>query len=111
MTNAVTAVAACVDEFDATIPTALLDELLICIARGPNPSTDLAEANVTPASTPSYMCAYNVIKRCEDRLSTPIANLINGLLNNDSRYTSETQISQDAVWGIVFEIHRIAPSL
>jgi hypothetical protein len=36
---------------------------------------------------------------------------MNGLLNGDIRVMNETQISQDAVWGIVFEIHRIAPSV
>jgi hypothetical protein len=114
MTNAVSAIAACVDEFDSTIPTALLDELLICIAKGPTGGetpADSVAANPSSASIPSYMCAYNVIKRCEDRLSTPIANLLNGLLNNDTRYMSETQINQEAVWGIVFEIHRIAPNI
>ena len=57
------------------------------------------------------MCAYNVIKRCEDRLSTPVAMLMNGLLDGNTTVMNDTQISQDAVWGIVFELHRIAPSL
>ena len=48
---------------------------------------------------PSYMAAY------------PIAGLLNGLLNGDIRFMNETQISQDAVWGIIFELHRIAPNL
>ena len=109
MNNAVAAIAACVDEFESTIPTALLDELLMCVARGPNPQGSESADSVT--AVPSYMCAYNVIKRCEDRLSFPIATLMNGLLNGDTRVMNETQISQDAVWGIVFEIHRIAPSV
>ena len=109
MNNAVAAIAACVDEFESTIPTPLLDELLMCVARGPNPQGSDSTESVT--AVPSYMCAYNVIKRCEDRLSFPIASLMNGLLNGDTRVMNETQISQDAVWGIVFEIHRIAPSV
>ena len=36
MNHAVSAIAACIDEFDSTIPTAILDEVLLCVARGPN---------------------------------------------------------------------------
>ncbi|GMH91678.1 hypothetical protein TrVE_jg10794 [Triparma verrucosa] len=108
MNHAVSAIAACIDEFDSTIPTAILDEVLLCVARGPSADAN-AENNAT--ATPAYMCAYNVIKRCEDRLSTPVAMLMNGLLDGNTQIMNDTQISQDAVWGIVFELHRIAPSL
>ncbi|GMH77710.1 hypothetical protein TrLO_g15830, partial [Triparma laevis f. longispina] len=108
MNHAVSAIAACIDEFDSTIPTAILDEVLLCVARGPSADAN-TEDNTT--ATPAYMCAYNVIKRCEDRLSTPVAMLMNGLLDGNTQIMNDTQISQDAVWGIVFELHRIAPSL
>ena len=107
MNHAVSAIAACIDEFDSTIPTAILDEVLLCVARGPNGGAEEDETSATP----SYMCAYNVIKRCEERLSTPVAMLMNGLLDGNTTVMNDTQISQDAVWGIVFELHRIAPSL
>jgi len=83
MNFCVTAIAACVDEFDATIPTFILDELLLCISKGPTGPT--SSSSGTPSTLPSYLCAYNVLKRCEDRLSSPIASLLNGLLNSDSR--------------------------
>ena len=89
MNQAVSAIAACVDEFESTIPTPLLDEILMCVARGPNPS---GESQDSITAVPSYMCAYNVIKRCEDRLSSPIAALMNGLLNGDTRFMNDTQM-------------------
>lgn len=92
MNYSVMAISACVDEFDATIPTFVLDVLLLPISKGPTgPSTSKA-ASATPSPLPSYLTCYNVLRRCEDRLSSPIASLLNGLLSSDTRIINDTEV-------------------
>lgn len=135
----------CFEEFHdgITLPTALLDEVLLCIGQGPrvlvvNPQKAAAaqrskKAPQLPAHqveqpNPSFLVASSIIRSSVDRLSTPIAALLNGLLNNDTRLVSESSIStqlvkdlskpqaQDQnshadVYNIVYELHRVAPSI
>lgn len=44
---------------------------------------------------PSYLVASAVIRRSVDRLSTPIASLLNGLVNSDPRSTGQSTISNN----------------
>jgi hypothetical protein len=79
---------------------------------------------------PSYLVATAIVRKTVDRLSTPIANLLNGLLNSDTRIVAESSIltkppadlklsrpqqqdqtSEANVWSIVYEFHKIAPSV
>lgn len=77
---------------------------------------------------PSYFVASYIVRNTVDRLSHPIANLLNGLLDGDARVVSESCIGtkkqqpqkgpvpQDQsvtanVWSIIYEFHKIAPSI
>lgn len=144
-------ISGCLEEYGegVLIPTALLDELLICVGQGPivlvtNPlkAAEVAKhkkiGRVTKPlpphqieqENPSYIVASAIIRKTVDRLSTPIANLLNGLLNSDPRVVAESSIiitvpgesklnhpkQQDQsavanVWNVVYEFHRIAPSI
>ncbi len=138
----------CLDEFNEGImlPIPLLDEILLCIGKGPrvlvfNPQKAAAQQESVQKShkrqlpahqveqiNPSYMVASSIIRSSVDRLSTPIAALLNGLLNNDSRLVSESSLSthlvkelskpqtqdqnsQADVYNIIYELHRVAPSI
>jgi len=143
--HAVSAVVACLDEFDTNIPIPVLDEILICVAQGSvvyvtNPAAVEAAAKYAKKkktkddnekmpplqiqqTNPSYMVAASIIRRTVDRISTPIAYFLNGLLNGDPNVVSKTSISTDDpsnndptnkqadVWTIIYELHRIAPSV
>ena len=136
----------CLEEFyeGFSQPIPLLDELLVCVGQGPtvlvvNPQK-AAQAQARQKSkkplpphqveqaNPSYMIASAVIRKTVDRLSTPIATLLNGLLNNDPRIVAESsilthqqnpmatpqpenQLLTADVWSIIYEIHRIAPTI
>ncbi|CAJ1959627.1 unnamed protein product [Cylindrotheca closterium] len=144
-------ISGCLEEYGegVLIPTALLDELLICVGQGPivlvtDPSkaAEVAKQQKSGRRTktwpphqveqenPSYVVASAIIRKTVDRLSTPIANLLNGLLNTDPRVVAESSIlntvpgefklnhpkQQDQsavanVWNVVYEFHRIAPSI
>lgn len=140
-------ISGCLEEYyeGFMIPTQLLDELLICIGQGPlvlvtNPAKAAEAAKHKKSSkqlpphqveqeNPAYMVATAVVRKTVDRLSTPIANLLNGLLNADRRIVDESSIltkppseklsrpqQQDQstvanVWNIIYEFHRIAPSI
>lgn len=144
-------ISGCLEEYGegVLIPTALLDELLICVGQGPvvlvtNPSkaaevakqqrngkrTKTLPPHQVEQENPSYIVASAIIRKTVDRLSAPIANLLNGLLNTDPRVVAESSIiitvpgdcklnhpkQQDQsaianVWNIVYEFHRIAPSI
>jgi hypothetical protein len=153
---AVTAICACIDEFDGGIPFAILDEILMCISLGPvvlvtNPAFVEASAAVAQAkkkgkpvetvklppsqiqqTNHSYMVAAAVIRRTQDRISTSISYLLNGLLTLDSNVVKRTNIlssepliltSSDNVapsssqqqpsdvWTIIYELHRISSSI
>eukprot|EP00536_Pseudo-nitzschia_multiseries_P010407 jgi/Psemu1/203285/e_gw1.318.53.1 len=130
----------CVEEFfESTIlPVPILDELLVCIGQGPKvlaPGVVYVQQN-----NPSYMVASAVVRASVDRLSTPIASLLNGLINSDPRSVGASTISnhacdddhehdrdhehdespspqqQDAhgsttVYCVVIELHRVAPAI
>lgn len=141
----------CLEEFNygITLPVALLDEILLCIGQGPrvlviNPrkaaqaassssrktkhQVQSLQAHQVEQTNPSYVVASSIIRSSVDRLSTPIAALLNGLLNNDARLTSESSISttlvkeiakpqtQDQnsnadVYNTIYELHRVAPTI
>jgi hypothetical protein len=166
--HAVTAITACIGEFEHTIPICILDVLLSCISRGPkvwvhpavrqlvngeivSANNKAAKRNNTAQSTTaaapqlekvdniSYRIAAKVIETTKDKCSTPIATLLNGILNGESFALSQSSISandhitdnapssatktrsattQDDtsqtvpnVWSIVYEMHRIAPDI
>ncbi|GKY98371.1 hypothetical protein MPSEU_000794700 [Mayamaea pseudoterrestris] len=79
---------------------------------------------------PSYVCAAKVIQSTLNRLSTPIATLLNGLLNGDSQTIERSNISieppvtfantadaaastnhQDSVYTIIRQLFVLAPSI
>ena len=151
--HAVTAVSVCLEEFDNNLPIPIMDEILISISAGPvvmvtNPAAVEAAARLAAAkkkggkmdekmpplqiqqTNPSYMVAAAIIKRCVDRVSTPIANFLNGLLNGDPATLEQTNISADDnvpatdghfsapekqpnanVWTIIYELHKISPQI
>ena len=112
----------CVEEFFETvmIPVPILDELLVCIGQGPRvlvlqQQTQRKEAEAdgkqkrgrkrtvggktqpvlvtVQQNNPSYLVASAVIRASVERLSTPIATLVNGLVNSDPRYIGQSTIS------------------
>jgi hypothetical protein len=148
--HAVIAVSACLDEFEGTLPIPVMDEVLLAISAGPvvmvtNPAAVQAAAALSknkrskkekvkmpPAqiqqTNPSYMVAAAIIRRSVDRISTPIANFLNGVLNGDpatleqtnitsEESTTEGMFAQDStsgtanVWTIIYELHKIAPQI
>ena len=159
--HAISAICACVEEFEVSIPYSILDEILLCIGTGPvvmvtNPdfvkkSAALATKHGRRSSgdkkklppmhikqtNPSYYVAKKVIQMTEDKgISTPIANLLKGLLEGDSNVVEHTNIPtteiaktvQDEsnagtklmpspkasfanVWSIIYELHSISPQI
>ncbi len=121
--HAVTAIAACIGEFQITIPTCILDVLLSCISKGPKVwvhpavrqlvngdivavSSKLSKRNTTAQSNTaapqlekvdniSYKLAAKVIEITKDKCSTSIATLLNGILNGDSFAVSHSSISAE----------------
>jgi hypothetical protein len=116
------AIAACVEEFDGGVPIPILDEILKCIGTGSvvqvtNPEFIKASAVLAHAkkkkkkkngkedvklpnrfvaqTNPSYMVAKRVIEKTLDRISTPIANLLNGLLDGDANVIKDSDIVCD----------------
>ena len=112
----------CVEEFFETvmIPVPILDELLVCIGQGPRvlvlqqqtqrkePEADEKQKRgrkrtvggktqpvlvTVQQNNPSYLVASAVIRASVERLSTPIATLVNGLVNSDPRYIGQSTIS------------------
>jgi len=115
--NSAMAVSACIDEFDGAIPITILDEILACVSMGPvvsvtNPAFVKATAAIAASkkrgkkipskklpprmiqqTNQSYLVAASIIRRTEDRISTPMANLLNGLLNADAAVVDKTNIA------------------
>jgi hypothetical protein len=137
-THAATAVASILEEFDAAIPTPILDEVLTCIAAGPvvmvtNPAAVEAAAKLSnrkksPAqkpeamppnqiqqTNPSYLVAANAIRKVGEKVALPIAAFLNGLWNGDAMIVEHTTISTDDtnpnVWATIYELHKIAPQI
>jgi len=154
--HAASAVSACVEEFDGGVPIPILDEILKCIGQGSvvhvtNPEFVKASAAVAASkrkkqvqkvklpnrymaqTNPSYMVAKRVVGNTLDRISTPIANLLNGLLDGDTHVIKDSDIASDPpverlqgnvvdamekedsdtadVWTIVYELHKVAPGI
>jgi hypothetical protein len=135
------------------MPIPIMDEILISISAGPvvmvtNPDAVEAAARSAAAkkkgsktdevmpplqiqqTNPSYMVAAAIIRRSVDRVSTPIANFLNGLLNGDpstleqtnifaddnvpaadGHFTSTEKQSNADVWTIIYELHKISPQI
>lgn len=121
--HAVTAIAACIGEFQLAIPTCILDVLLSCISRGPkvwvHPAVrQLVNGDIVAASNKSskrnaatqsntvapqlekvdnvsYKIAAKVIEITMEKCSTSIATLLNGILNGDSFAVSQSSISAE----------------
>ena len=104
------------------VPSQLLDELLVCIGQGrtvlvTNPAlgsavakqqkeqqqskrhrtkNDSSTRNMPPLQieqvNPAYLVAASVVRKGVYRLSTPIASLLNGLLNGDPRTVQESDL-------------------
>jgi hypothetical protein len=113
------AIAACVEEFDGGVPIPILDEILKCIGTGSvvqvtNPDFIKASAVLAHVkkkkkdkesvklpnrfvvqTNPSYMVAKRVIEKTLDRISTPVANLLNGLLDGDANVIKDSDIVCD----------------
>mmetsp|Transcript_210 Transcript_210/g.393 ORF Transcript_210/g.393 Transcript_210/m.393 type:complete len:1914 (-) Transcript_210:1028-6769(-) len=119
------AVAACIEEFEGSVPIALLEELLTCVGQGPvvwvtNPAFAGGKKRKSPGSSgkkkgrgsackeegeealpppqiqqtnPSYLVAAKVLRRTEDKISSPIAALLNGLLTGDPNIMDKTSLS------------------
>ncbi|KAK1741948.1 sister chromatid cohesion protein PDS5 [Skeletonema marinoi] len=93
--HAESAVAACVEEFEGNIPNAVLDELLMPVGSGPvtyskeNPPAQIQQTN------PSYLVAAKVLRKTEDKISSPIANLLNGIFSGDPKTLESTSLSAE----------------
>lgn len=96
--HAESAVAACVEEFEGNIPNPVLDELLMPVGSGPvtyvidpkskeNPPAQIQQTN------PSYLVAAKVLRKTEDKISSPIANLLNGIFSGDPKTLQSTSLS------------------
>lgn len=152
------AVVACLNEYDHGMPIKILDEILLVIGQGPvvlvtNPAAAVARAadnnkgskgknhkrskqddkKLPPMqveqTNPSYVTAAGVVRKTLNKTATPIATLLNGLLNNDTHICQQSSISADlvehgsaaatamasssscSVWNIVYELHRVAPQI
>ena len=157
--HASSAISACVEEFDGGVPIPILDEILKCIGAGPvvpvtNPEFVKVSAKIAALkrkkkvkekdlklpsryisqTNPAYVVAEKVIRKTVDRISTPIANLLNGLLNGDPHVIKHSDISCDIpaddngneamdvegddpdpsdanVWTVVYELHKVSPQI
>lgn len=124
------AIVACLEEFEGCVPYRVLEQLLVCIGRGPivwttNPAFAGDGGNIsisnsrkdvsvpaaavlsssTSSSVPppariqvtnvSYLVAARVIRRAEDKVSSPIAALLNGLLAGDPSVVGSTTLSME----------------
>lgn len=98
--HAEAAVAACVEEFEGNIPNPVLDELLLPVGSGPvtyvidpkskeNPPAQIQQTN------PSYLVAAKVLRKTEDKISSPIANLLNGIFCGDPKTLESTSLSAE----------------
>ena len=120
--HAEAAVAACIEEFEGSVPVPVVEELLTCVGAGPRATVPnpeyarlVAEAGGSggkgrgkgkkgnkggkkeepipkdvQVENTSYLVAARVVRRTEDKISTPIANLLNGVLTGDPHVTGRT---------------------
>ena len=150
--HAENAIASCLEEFESVIPNKILDELLLAVGQGPvvyvpNPEYSRAVAKkrkgndellLPPKEIQQTNCAYlvaaKVIRKTEDKISSPVAALLKGLLGGEESVVNESSIAcQDSeewgvkkkgtigavvkadsevnVYSITYELHRIAPNI
>ena len=145
--HAENAIASCLEEFESVIPTKILDEVLLAVGQGPvvyvpNPEYSRAVAKKRkelPAkeiqqTNCAYLVAAKVIRKTEDKISSPVAALLKGLLGGEENVVNESSIAcQDSedwgvkkkgtigahaksdsevnVYSITYELHRIAPNV
>lgn len=118
--HAADAISACVEEFEGGVPIPIMDELLKCIGAGSvidvtNPEFVKVSAKIANAkrkkdkkgasiklpsrhisqTNPSYLVAKKVISTTLDKISTPIANLLNGLLDGNPNVIKDSDIECD----------------
>ena len=140
------------DPSSNSIPIAILDEILDVIAAGPTTTEIVAPTSHTTSSSaedgsnntkikkrkspaqevpqtiqvpsPAFLLAKHILHRCEDRLSSPIARLLNALLNthsispnanagngSQSAILQSTRLHTDQVYLIIYELHRVCPDI
>lgn len=137
-------ITSCLEEYygGIAVPFPLVEEILISVGSGPtlfvtNPAMQSTASNKkgkkvkkTPQQplqvekpNPSYWVASKVIRHNLDGLSTPIANLLNGLINGEARVVQRSSISAEEdrdegnnenetdVWTIIYEVGKISPSV
>jgi hypothetical protein len=137
------AIIGCLEEYNdgMMVPLPILDEILICIGQGPTilvtvpaavqPNQSSIDKRKPPAPVqveqpnPSYLAAASIIRKSVDRLSSPIASLVNGLINGETHIVERSSIGAQEdqegtdqqnqsgvdVWTIVYELSRVAPDI
>mmetsp|Transcript_5510 Transcript_5510/g.11434 ORF Transcript_5510/g.11434 Transcript_5510/m.11434 type:complete len:1933 (-) Transcript_5510:1750-7548(-) len=105
--DAASSIAAVLEEFDGSVPVAILDDLLRCIAEGPTVTEDVVGV-LGMQTNPAFMCAAAVLVRTEDRISSSVAGLLNGVLEGR---TVDTSLATEDVHAIIYELHRIVPGM
>jgi hypothetical protein len=120
-------VVAVLDEY-VTTPVFILDELLTFIGQGPtilvaNPAAQSKPQKGEPRPprqieepNPSYLASAGIIRKCINKLASPVANLLNGILSNDPICIAQSALSPDSneannVYDIIYELHRVAPQI
>ena len=111
---------ACIEESNNNVPVPVLENILLCVVAGPvvyvtNPAaveaasrssqirnkSDGKQKSAEKKNEPpiqvhqtnqSYVVAANVVQRTEDRVSTPVTTLLNGLLNRKQHIVEQTQM-------------------
>lgn len=152
--HAENAIAACLEEFETCIPVRVMDEVLLAVGQGPvvyvlNPEYSKAVAkkkksqesdSLPPKEIQQTNCAYlvaaKVIRKVEDKISSPMAAQLNGLLGGEESVVRESSIpcmdseewgrakkgsiaaanqqgreQEVTVYSITYELHRIAPNI
>jgi hypothetical protein len=141
-------ISSCLEEYygGLSVPIPLVDQLLICVGQGPkiwvtNPV--LANGNIpidnkklkqqqqrniplrVQQSNPSHAVATSIIRNNLHGLSPPITNLLNGIINGDSRIMERSAIgAQDDeddnktddeestdIWTVLYELGMVVPGI
>lgn len=139
LTLAAKAVTACLDEYTHGMPVKLLDELLLTVGQGPTTMvTNPAAAQAVAATSkkgknkktkalpmqiaqpnPSFVLASQVIRQTLNKTATPVAALLNGLLNKETHIYQTSSITADveddesesSVWNIIFHLLQVSPQI
>jgi hypothetical protein len=110
-------IVSCLKKLRSTIPTGVLDELLLAIGLGPShqvPNPEYARAMAKKTKKKelpekevqqkncAYFIAARVIRQVEDLVSSPVAGLLNGLLGGDESVVNESRIGciDSEEWGV-----------